>query len=84
MIRLIEFSNYIYYKVVNLHNVNTNVEADCFVFFEYISTWTGTDWKLKYLTVLTANIKLSIWLDIWINFAETVIMTADKNKVILW
>ena len=32
MIRLIEFSNYIYYKVVNLHNVNTNVEADCFVF----------------------------------------------------
>ena len=83
MIRLIEFSNYIYYEVVNLHKVNTNVEADCLVFFAYIFIWIGTDWKLKYLTVLTANIKLSIWLDIWINFAETVIMTADKSKAIL-
>ena len=39
---------YIYYEVVNLHKVNTNVEADCLVFVTYIFIWSGTDLKLKY------------------------------------
>ena len=69
-----------YYEVVNLHKVNTNVEADCLIFFAYIFIWSGTDLKLKYQTVLAANIKLSIWWDRWIDSTEIVIITVDKSK----